>query len=344
MLSTRALILLSLYVSQAASFGGFDPALIHHSVTTAGSAIDSFLHSSSHHLIASSAPVAPAATGPLSDVSGAASQILKNYRQCLATNPLPTKMMTGAVLATCGDAIAQSKEDAPYDKKRASSFAVFDMAYRALQHASFPWIIQHCKGQFLTASLTAATAAATTTHHATAVSPEITNYFAAIEQTLASQLAIVPFLYYPVFFALTGFIQGLDAEGSVERAKEKFFPLMQRNLLFWLPVQFIQFGFIEESLQIPFLSVCGLCWTFILSVAAGDANANATTNAVEDEGVVMAVSTEQQPIYQNQVGDLGTAMLKSTSTSTSTSEPEVFGLADEKQEEPVPGLVYDKSY
>lgn len=44
---------------------------------------------------------------------------------------------------------------------------------------------------------------------------------------------------------------------------------MERNLLFWIPVQFIQFKFIPEDLQIPFLCTCGLCWTFILSIMAG---------------------------------------------------------------------------
>ena len=33
----------------------------------------------------------------------------------------------------------------------------------------------------------------------------------------------------------------------------------------------MQFGFIEESLQIPFLAVCGLVWTFIISLFAGNA-------------------------------------------------------------------------
>lgn len=36
-----------------------------------------------------------------------------------------------------------------------------------------------------------------------------------------------------------------------------------------LVVQFIQFGFIQEDLQIPFLCICGLGWTFILSIMAG---------------------------------------------------------------------------
>merc|ERR1712224_277299 len=94
---------------------------------------------------------------------------------------------------------------------------------------------------------------------------------AAMEQTLASQLGIVPFLYYPAFFAISGAIQGLSASAAVSRARENFIPLMKRNLLFWIPVQFIQFGYIQEDLQIPFLSCAGLAWTFILSVYAGSA-------------------------------------------------------------------------
>jgi len=185
--------------------------------------------------------------------------LLSSYKQLLATNPLPTKMLTGATLAVCGDAIAQSKdESAEYDKRRAASFAAFDMAYRAVQHFAFPVIVAACHGQFL--------GSLPFLHDAFDASQ-----LAVMEETLASQLGIVPFFYYPVFFALTGAIQGLSVSGSINRAKENFIPLMKRNLLFWIPVQFIQFGYIQEDLQIPFLSVCGLAWTFILSVAAGSA-------------------------------------------------------------------------
>jgi hypothetical protein len=267
----RSLALLSALsycaVSPAASFGGFDPALIHPSAI--GNAVDALMHhqhfitsTATHHAAAHHPHVAASSINPME----LANTLLTSYKQTLATNPLPTKMVTGAVLATAGDAIAQSREPGEYDTRRAASFASFDMAYRALQHASFPIIVEHCRGQFFTGLLGAMGASAMVTHVNADV---ITNYFAAMEQTLASQLGIVPFLYYPVFFALTGAIQGLSVEGSVDRAKEKFLPLMQRNLLFWIPVQFIQFGFVEENLQIPFLSVCGLAWTFILSVMAG---------------------------------------------------------------------------
>lgn len=202
-------------------------------------------------------------------VSSTHIDLLGAYKQILASHPLPTKMITGATLAVCGDAIAQSKDPSTeYDSRRASSFAVFDMVYRALQHFAFPIIVATCHGQFLGQW-------------------DVLNRFdvsqlAAMEQTLASQLGIVPFLYYPAFFALTGFVQGLSTSGALTRAKENFFPLMQRNLIFWIPVQFIQFGYIQDDLQIPFLSCCGLAWTFILSVAAGSTRNYSPQKEVEE--------------------------------------------------------------
>ncbi|KAL7568252.1 hypothetical protein ACA910_022594 [Epithemia clementina (nom. ined.)] len=208
------------------------------------------------------------------------------YTNSLLQHPLLTKMATGGILATAGDAIAQSKDvDQPYDGRRALSFMLFDMAYRALQHAAFPIIVATCQGQYLGPALSSVL------QHNSGIFSSLptTEYAAAMEQTLASQLGIVPFLYYPVFFSLTALVQGLSAEGALERAKEKFVPLMKRNLLFWIPVQFVQFGFVEEQLQIPFLSVAGLCWTFILSVAAGSA-----TN-YNQQGAAAAAAVTAEP-------------------------------------------------
>ena len=61
-----------------------------------------------------------------------------------------------------------------------------------------------------------------------------------------------------MFYTVAALVQGLDQEQAVQSAKDTFIPLMKRNLFFWIPVQFVQFGFIDESLQIPFLSVAGL--------------------------------------------------------------------------------------
>jgi Mpv17 / PMP22 family len=198
------------------------------------------------------------------------------YRAALHDHPLVTKMITGGTLAVMGDAIAQRRQQsqsqsnddsaaAPsYDARRAASFMAFDMAYRAVQHYMFPLLVAHCHGQFLSQLLP---------HQLLDSSLISMDSLAAMERTLGSQLGIVPFLYYPVFFTFTGFLQGLTVQGSWTRAIDNFPSLMKRNLVFWIPVQFVQFGFVPDDLQIPFLSAAGLCWTFILSMAAGSAQA-----------------------------------------------------------------------
>lgn len=187
--------------------------------------------------------------------------LFEKYMSTLSAFPLPTKMLTGAALATAGDAIAQKREDEDYDPSRGASFAAFDMIYRAAQHVLFPIIVELCRGQYLFGMMGAIGAASLVD----------LSTLTAMERSLASQLIIVPFLYYPVFFTFTGYMQGLNFEEGVERAKQNFVPLMKRNLLFWIPVQYVQFCYIPTDLQIPFLSCAGLAWTFILSVLAGSA-------------------------------------------------------------------------
>jgi len=206
--------------------------------------------------------------------------VFEKYMSALGSYPLPTKMLTGATLATAGDAIAQGREDDDYNAARGASFAAFDMTYRAAQHFLFPIIVELCHGQYLLGAMAAVGAGQLV---------DISS-LTAMERSLASQLIIVPFMYYPVFFTFTGVMQGLSFDEGVERAKENFIPLMKRNLLFWIPVQYVQFCYVPTDLQIPFLSVAGLAWTFILSVAAGSAKKYSNENP--DDEAYSVVGTE----------------------------------------------------
>jgi len=279
MLATRntfSLLSLALMISSVCSFSILD---VHH--------LQSAVADSVNHVILPHAD----SSFNIANVDAGATLMdpLSGYKQLLKTHPLPTKMMTGATLAVCGDAFAQSKDaNVDYDKRRAASFAVFDMAYRALQHFSFPIIVAYCHGQIL-GSLPI---------------PEAfdSSQLAAMEQTLASQLGIVPFLYYPAFFTISGAIQGLSASAAWSRAQENFVPLMKRNLLFWIPVQFIQFGYIQEDLQIPFLSCAGLAWTFILSAYAGSAKSYSPEKDLElQEGTIKSFDNKNDGIRTKRI-------------------------------------------
>jgi hypothetical protein len=217
--------------------------------------------------------------------------ILGAYTQTLEKYPLPTQMTTGATLAVTGDAIAQSKypTSPEYDRKRAASFAVFDMSYRVLQHFAFPLMVANLHGQYLGSF--------------PLLHDNFDDFFrSTMERTLANQLGIVPFLYYPAFFALTGAVQGLSVSSTITRAQETFLFLLSRNLLFWVPVQFFQFGFVEEELQIPFVCVAGLVWTVILSILAGSTKGYISSpeeEVAEAMEEMLALDVESTPVGGN---------------------------------------------
>jgi hypothetical protein len=177
--------------------------------------------------------------------------LMDSYNEALQTDPLKTQVTTGAGIAVVADWIAQKTKSDEYDVKRAVSFATFDGCYRVLQHYVYPPMIAHCNGQFLGNWMDMSTAA-------------------ALEQSLASQMLIIPLVYYPIFFAITGWVQGLTAQETVQRAQATAVPLMLRNWAYWIPVQYAVFHFInDEATQIPILIACGLLWNVILSVVAG---------------------------------------------------------------------------
>lgn len=268
--------------------------LIHDATT----AISPFIHETSTLNVASSA-VPATTTNTIAFLRGGGADLFLRYKQTLSAHPLETKMITGGVLAIVGDAIAQfqtkdGEEVISYDTRRAISFVAFDMCYRALQQVSFPGIAQSCRGDFLLKGVQSIPPLANTlTSSVATTGHDLQHYLSAFEQTCAFQFLIVPFLYYPVFFALTGVVQGLTTTQSIDRAKQSFLPLMKRNLLFWIPVQFITFAFIEGDLQIPLLCVSGLLWTIILSVSAG----SATKYSSDGEEELETLLSEIDPDY-----------------------------------------------
>merc|ERR1712194_109726 len=119
-----------------------------------------------------------------------------------------------------------------------------DASYRAVQQLTYPPLIAEFQGQHILGFL------ADLGYGSSPVSQAL---FGPIEQTLISQLVIIPTVYYPVFFMITGIIQGLTFQENLDRAKTTFIPSMKRNLLFWIPVQFIAFAYIPQDQLISVL-------------------------------------------------------------------------------------------
>jgi len=248
--------------------------------------ISSAISVGSNNLLASQSVAAPG-------VGDIASSLLSEYRKALDAEPLKVKIITGCLLAILGDALAQSRQlDEEYNKKRAGAFVAFDGVWRTVQQVTYGPIIQTCNGKF-TAGLVGSLPLLNVQDQL--LRDENKVILGAIEQTLVSQLVLIPLLYYPIFYAVTGVVQNLTVEETITRAKETFIPLMKRNLLFWIPVQFGAFYFVEENLQIPVLTAFGLIWNVILSLSAGKVSKSSDD---EKEGVMDGSSIEDKMVLE----------------------------------------------
>jgi Mpv17 / PMP22 family len=120
-------------------------------------------------------------------------------------------------------------------------------------------------------------------------------------------------------------------EETLTRARETFIPLMKRNLLFWIPTQFAVFGFVEENLQIPILIVCGLVWTIILSISAGNASEEQQPPAVAElaEGDIVENRMAQLGAVEAAMGLNGTSFYYAANISTYYEEEGVDVLLDD---------------
>ena len=126
----------------------------------------------------------------------------------------------------------------------------------------------------------------------------------AVERTLTNQLLIIPALYYPIFFLITGIAYGLTLQEMKDRAGQLFLPLLRRNVAFWVPVQFVQFAFVQPELKLPFVCVAGLMWNIILSYVSlqADATEDEETDAASETAEQQQAQAQAQAQGQEQVG------------------------------------------
>jgi len=184
---------------------------------------------------------------------------LAAYGSLLASAPVATNLATACLLGLAGDAIAQAQVPAPYDKRRACSFVTFNAAYRGgFQLYAFPAMFAACQGRVL-GRLTGLLPLARGEQVAR-----------ALERTLCNQLLIVPAVYYPLYFIVSGHVQQLSPRESVQRARREFWRIVQKNWTFWMPINLLQFLMLPPQWQVTASCILGLIWNTILSLIAGN--------------------------------------------------------------------------
>ncbi len=149
---------------------------------------------STNHFLASSSLNAAANNGDgamaLSDM---ASSLFQDYRNALDAHPLRVKITTGCLLAIVGDAIAQSIQPEDYNKKRAAAFVAFDGVWRTVQQVTYGPIILNCNGKFFSGLLDSLPMASV---HEEVLKEENRVILGAMEQTLVSQLLLIPCKFF----------------------------------------------------------------------------------------------------------------------------------------------------
>jgi protein Mpv17 len=234
--------------------------------------------------------------------------LLHLYKNWLTQYPVETKAITSGILATAGDAIAQisSSNDEDYDYARGLCFLMFGALYTGVfQHFWFDFLSDHISqwGEML--QVWGPSRASIPVEDVYSLQ-EWWNYFDVVstlenppsQTTIATaklavnQFLIVPSLYMPLFFAVTGSLAKLDFDGSMERARSMYIPLIKRNYFFWLPMQFVQFLFIPADWQILYISLASLLWTVILSSIATEQPKAPSPGATVQSVVIDATGTD----------------------------------------------------
>ena len=204
------------------------------------------------------------------------------YDHLLQTQPVPTRMATAACLAVLGDAVAQrsGKSCERYDARRAFSIVVVEATYRGImQQPILMWIETTFTGRFL----------------ATFLSLPLP-LLATAERVAFNMFVVSPWAYYPLYFAITGPLQGLTVRDTWRRAQAQFPSLFGINLCYWLPVQSLQFALVPPQYKVPFICLAGLVWNVILSALTGSARGWRRT-----EDVKQSSSSEDSSGHSNVV-------------------------------------------
>eukprot|EP00978_Attheya_sp_CCMP212_P036501 scaffold166094_cov46-Attheya_sp.AAC.3 len=204
------------------------------------------------------APATAAATMTESAVTKKSSGgLLAWYEGHLQANPVPTKMVSGAILWGLGDAVAQGvpalmtpasstdeKEPEPfqYDMMRTGRAVFFGFVLHApLSHVHFNFL----------ESLT--------------VRANVTGLGIPLFKTVMEQFVYWSWFSNSLYHGAMGAMQGQSVDQVYHRISDVLWETQKAQWVFWIPVQLLNFRFVPIRHQLNVVLVTSVVWTALLS-------------------------------------------------------------------------------
>jgi protein Mpv17 len=192
---------------------------------------------------------AAASSKPASAVPPGRMTLVEWYEGHLDRNPLPTKMITGSLLWSLGDAVAQMvpplAAGAPlpqYDVLRTGRACLFGFAIHApTSHLHFNFL------EYLT--------------HRVGVKGLAIPVF----KTIMEQFVYWSWVSNSMYHGAMGLMQGMSLSDIYQRLEDVLWDTQKAQWAFWIPVQLLNFQFIPVRHQLNVVLVTSVVWTALLS-------------------------------------------------------------------------------
>lgn len=168
------------------------------------------------------------------------------YSRVLASHPYRTNVITGGALGFTADLICQGMEQNTWHPK-VNARRVF-----ALTSFGFIWT------GFITTKIFSMYPRLVPTH--VAQSP----MRLGLASTLMDNCINVPFAYTPAYYLWTGTLQGHPIDQIKQRFRDAYGTSVVTCWCMWVPLQFVNLGFVPEKSRVILSQSAGLVWSVLL--------------------------------------------------------------------------------
>ena len=179
--------------------------------------------------------------------------MLSIINNTLKKRPFLISLLSNTFKAGAADLITQKYVEQKHeiDKKRLLTFSFFGFSYLGgWQYFLFNKLFVRCETLMKIKGFS--------------------NYTQSIVLTGIDMGIHTPFMYFPTFYALKGWIEKESIDTSIQNMKMNLYDDIKAMWSLWIPAQFCNFVLLPLHLRMPFITSVSFIWTIILSMTRGN--------------------------------------------------------------------------